>query len=466
MHASQRNDSGGWWRAWWPRHVALGYLAWLMAACSNAADTAAELQDNAVPRPPAVSVLRSIARPLSGPDDLDPLLARAADSQLVLLGEASHGTSEFYLWRATISERLIEEQGFNFIAVEGDWVTLWKLNQYAKHLDSPYASAREIMATFTRWPTWMWANEETAELIEWLRDFNADRPRAERVGFYGIDVYGEEQAMDAAVARLQGMDADGAEVVTRAYACFDPFRGNMHQYARAVALGDADCSEAVASAYALLQTLLADAAPEDRYEVWSTKMLTKVAKNAERHFRLMVQGGPASWNARVDHFYGVVERLLEWYGPDARGVVWAHNTHIGDARATAMTNQGQYNMGQLARQGLGADQVLAVGFGTHRGTVQAGREWGGAMETMTVPPGRPGSAEDWMQQVTDDATLFLFDEAEDLGPLQEVVGHRAIGVVYHPERERLGNYVPTILPRRYDAFLFFAETRALRPLDR
>lgn len=443
--------------------VSLAFIACGQAPSQADPDTAATAAE---PLAPPVALLQTLAHPLTEADDLSPLLDRAAEARVVLLGEASHGTSEFYTWRADISRRLIAEQGVNFVAVEGDWATLWKLNQYVKHLDSPYPSARAIMKTFSRWPVWMWANEETAELIEWMRDFNADWPLDERVGFYGIDVYGEQMAMEQAVIRLQSINAEWARAVAAAYACFDPFRGNMHQYARAVAMGQDDCQAAVAQAYALLQQGLITVEEDERYALWATKMNTKVVKNAERHFRLMAQGGAASWNARVDHFFGVVDRLLEWYGPDARGVVWAHNTHIGDARATSMTAGGQYNIGQLARERWGFDAVWSIGFGTHRGTVQAGREWGTAMETMTVPPGRPDSAEDWMYQATQEPAFFIFDESGDLGPLMEVVGHRAIGVVYQPERERLGNYVPTILPRRYNAFIFIPETEALTPIEK
>ncbi len=454
--------------SFWVRTMT-GCIGLALTACGNTTNSTEP--DTPAPAPatesrtPPVAVLRSLAQPLAESDNLDPLLERATDARVVLLGEASHGTSEFYTWRAHISRRLIAERGVDFIAVEGDWATLWKLNAYVKHLDSPYASARDIMKTFTRWPVWMWANEETAELIEWMRDFNANRPPAERVGFYGIDVYGEQTAMEEAVNRLKTINEEWAQEVAAAYACFDPYRDNMHQYARAVALGERTCQSAVEQAYALLQEAVAGAADDERYALWVTKMHTKVVKNAERHFRLMVQGGAASWNARVDHFFGVVDRLLAWYGPDARGVVWAHNTHIGDARASAMTASGQRNIGQLARQEWGLDAVWAVGFGTHRGTVQAGREWGAAMETMTVPHGRDGSAEDWMYQATTEPALFIFDEAPDLSSLMEVVGHRAIGVVYQPERERLGNYVPTILPRRYNAFIFIPETPALTPVQ-
>jgi erythromycin esterase-like protein len=203
---------------------------------------------------------------------------------------------------------------------------------------------------------------------------------------------------------------------------------------------------------------------QERADAFAFKMNAKVVKGAEAHFRLMARQGPDSWNARVDHFYAVADRLLQFYGASARGIVWAHNTHIGDARFTTSGQRGERNIGQLARQRLGEEQVVAVGFGTHRGTVQAGRSWGAPMETMTVPPGGAGSLEALMHQVEKESALFIFDERVALAPLMEVIGHRAIGVIYHPEREFPGNYVPTIVPRRYDAFIFIDETKALQPV--
>lgn len=412
-----------------------------------------------------IQVLRELAYPLASPADLDPLLERIGDARLVLLGEASHGTSEYYTWRAEISKRLIEEKGFNFIAVEGDWASLYVLNRYVKWMDEEFESARKIMQGFHRWPVWMWANEETRELIEWMRAYNEDRPFDERVGFYGMDVYGEDLAMRTVLEELRAVDPELADIVADAYACFDGYEGNMHEYARAVAFGADSCRQAVEEAYRQLREAAATREGREHYEFFAIKHNAKVVKNAESHFRLMATQGPQSWNARVDHFYATVERLMALYGEGSRGVAWAHNTHIGDARATSMGPQGQRNIGQIARKKLGMDTVVAVGFGTHRGTVQAGRAWGGPMETMRVPNAGGETIEDFMHQVGKEQALLIFDDRADLSPLMQVFGHRAIGVVYHPEREFPGNYVPTILPRRYDAFIFIDETRALSPVS-
>ncbi len=413
----------------------------------------------------AVQALEDIARPLAGVEDLDPLLERVGEARLVLLGEASHGTSEYYTWRADISRRLIQEQGFNFIAVEGDWATIYKLNLYVKGMDSEYGSAGEIMRTFERWPVWMWANEETRDLIEWMREHNSDLPFEERVGFYGMDVYGEDVSVERAVSEARAFDEDLAQKMADAYSVFAEYAGNIQQYARAVAQGRQSQERNVRRAYELASSAMDNYEGAERYKFFSVKMNAKVVKNAERHARKMVNRDASSWNARASHFYAAVESLMQLYGEDARGIAWAHNTHIGDARATAMVAGGQHNIGQLARQSLGRENVVAVGFGTHRGTVQAGRRWGGNMQTMRLPEGMADSAEDIMHRVGRSSTLFIFDDLDQNSPLHEVIGHRAVGVVYNPEREREGNYVPTILPLRYDAFIFIDVTQALSPVD-
>lgn len=445
MYASIRRLS------WW---CAIGLIA---AACS------AQSQEDPTAR--AVQTLRDMAHPLTRPADLDPLMERIGEARLVLLGEASHGTSEYYTWRAVISRRLIEEKGFRFIAVEGDWATIHRLNRYVKRLDSPYGSAKEIMQTFTRWPTWMWANEETRQLVEWLREYNKEFPLEERVGFYGMDVYGEQLSIETAIEQARAFDEALATELAEAYAFFDAYDGDIHNYARAIAEGADSCQEGVEQAYQRVRAAMDGYDGADRYEFFDVKQNAKVVKNAEKHARLMVARGPESWNARAGHFYNVVERLMAFYGEESRGVAWAHNTHIGDARATSMTNQGQHNIGQIARENLPSGDVVAVGFGTYRGTVQAGRQWGGPMETMTLPDGRANSVEDIMHRVGEERALFILDRtAHDLSPLDAVRGHRAVGVVYNPEREQFGNYVPTILPRRYDAFIFIDETRALQSI--
>lgn len=433
----------------------------VLTACVSACSAERETTPRAVTDP--VDLLKSVATPIEEARDLDPLIDRAGERPLVLLGEASHGTSEFYTWRADISRRLIQEKGFNFIAVEGDWATLYRLNRYVKGLDGAGPSAREIMKDFDRWPPWMWANEEVEELIEWLREYNAERPPERRVGFYGMDVYGPETSYRKVLAMMDEWDEELAEQVREAYACLEDFVDDFGLYARAVAFGMAPCDQRVRAVVELLREHR-DALDVPEMEYFNLKQNAWVVKNAEKHFRAMGRDGPDSWNYRVDHFFQTVDRLLNHYGPDAKGVAWAHNTHIGDARATAMAARGQRNIGQIARERMGPNRVFSVGFGTHRGRVMAGRSWGGARELMTVPPGIPGSSEDLMHRLGEDKVLLMLDDLEEPGPLLQPIGHRAMGVIYHPEREH-GNYVPTILPRRYNAFIFIDETKAVRPIE-
>ena len=410
--------------------------------------------------------LARIARPLDTARDLDPLLDAVGDARFVLLGEASHGTSEFYTWRTEISKRLITEKGFSFIGVEGDWPDCYRVNRYTKRMPDSGSSARDVLHAFERWPTWMWANNEVVDLIEWLRDFNRTRGEEQRVGFYGLDVYSLWDSMRAVNEYLERIDPKLAAAARRAYNCFDPYAEDVQEYARATALVPTSCED---EAVGVLRALRANAAryrEDGREGYFNAEQNALVAKNAELYYRTMVRGGPASWNVRDTHMVETLDRLTAHHGPNAKAIVWEHNTHVGDARFTDMARAGMVNVGQLVRQSHDREGVLLVGFGTHRGTVIAGDEWGAPMERMRVPPARRDSFEEAMHSGPANDCLLLFDGSDDGGVrgLDEPLGHRAIGVVYDPDHERWGNYVPTIMPRRYDAFLFIDETRAVDPL--
>lgn len=405
--------------------------------------------------------LRQLARPLKDEAHLDPLLATVGNAEVVLLGEASHGTSEFYTWRDRISRRLIAERDFAFIAVEGDWDALQSLDRYVKGLDDrPHA--REVLREFDRWPRWMWANEEVAGLAEWLRRHNEKLSPARRVGIHGLDVYGWENSLQSTLRHVRELCADLAGQVESLYEGLARHADDPGAYAQAAARGEARDAEA-RRVVELLRTERARFQAQDADAYFAAKQNALVVKNAEAHLRQMGLPGPDSWNTRVRHMQNTLARLREHYGGNARGVVWAHNTHVGDARATAMAASRMLNIGQLARERWGEEAVFVVGFTTHRGEVLAGRRWGGPRETMRVPPARPGSVEAALNQLEQEPALIVF-RGRTLPPvLNEVRGHRAIGVIYHPEREA-GNYVPTLLPRRYDALIFLADTTALRPL--
>lgn len=410
--------------------------------------------------------LKRIARPLGGKGDLDPLMERIGDARYVLLGEASHGTSEFYTWRTEISRRLIEERGFSFIAVEGDWPDCYRVNRYVKHLDKNARNAGEVLHAFERWPTWMWANREVVELVEWLHAHNTGRAPEAQAGFYGLDVYSLWDSMRAVDEYLQRVDPKLASAARKAYNCFEPFQEDEHDYARATALVPTSCEDEAVSVLRALR----GKAPEYRQDglegFFDAEQNALVAKNAELYYRTMVRGGPGSWNVRDRHMVETLDRLMEHHGPDAKAIIWEHNTHIGDARFTDMARAGMVNVGQLVREAASDRHVVLVGFGTHRGTVIAAEEWGAPMERMRVPAARGDTFEEAMHHAVGGDALLIFNGSDDGGVpgLDEPIGHRAIGVVYDPACERWGNYVPTIVPRRYDAFLFIDETRAVDPL--
>jgi len=406
------------------------------------------------------------ALPLNDPADLDPLIERIGDAHYVLLGEATHGTSEFYQWRAALSRRLIEERGFSFVGVEGDWPDCYRVNRYAKSYHDSGESAREVLHAFERWPTWMWANREVAEFAEWLRDHNRRLSPERQAGFYGLDVYSLWESMHAVVGYLESVDPALARAARAAYGCFEPYAEDAQQYARATAIVPTTCEREALAVLGALRRKATEYAEDGPDAFFNAEQNALVAKNAELYYRTMVRGGPTSWNVRDSHMVETLERIMVHHGPDAKAIVWEHNTHIGDARFTDMARGGMFNVGQIVRQEHDADDVVLVGFGTHRGTVVAGEEWGAPMRRMRVPPAREGSFEDAMHRSDAGDSLLLFNGEDDggIGGLDEPIGHRAIGVVYDPRNEHWGNYVPTIVPRRYDAFIHIEETAGVDAL--
>ncbi len=426
-----------------------------------------------LPQDPFAKALRAAAVPLRGPNDLGALLEVLGDARIVMLGEATHGTSEFYEWRRTISEYLIRECGFSFIAVEGDWPDCHRVHQ---HITTGVGSPRDALAGYRRFPTWMWGNEEVLELVEWMRGFNdAVRYHDNRrpVGFHGLDVYSMYDSMRLVVAYLRKVDPPAADAARRAYACFEPYNRDPHEYAYATRLVSANCESNVRAALAhieRLERLYTATRPnhEDPKEAYfDARMNARVTRNAEAYYRTMLAGDAPSWNVRDRHMMETLSLLLEHYGDDSRAIVWAHNTHIGDYRATNMARSGYVNLGGLAREHYGADAVRLIGFGTHHGTVIAADAWGESHETISIPPAAPGSLEDELHRLGMAQLIVplrtLPAALRDL--LRRELGHRAIGVVYHPHAERPGNYVPTRLVDRYDAFIFIDETHAVHPLE-
>jgi len=408
-----------------------------------------------------VGALARDSRPLETGRDFEPLLQRIGDARHVLLGEASHGTSEFYVSRARLSQRLITEKGFRFIAVEGDWPDCYRVNRYVKGYPGAGRSAVEVLGAFERWPTWMWANWEIVALAEWLRDYNERLPLENKVGFYGLDVYSLWESLAAIIDYLERTDPDAAIAAREAYRCFEPYGADVQAYARATMLLGESCEPEVVN----LLTELRRHAPiyeNDGPEAYfNAEQNALVLRGAERYYRAMVRAGNGSWNVRDQHMALTFERLMRHHGPLAKGLVWEHNTHVGDARATDMAAAGMLNVGQLVRERHEREDVVLVGYGSYRGSVIAGDSWDAPMRRMRLPAAREGSWEELLHRVDPSDKLLVFAGAGN--GLRQRRGHRAIGVVYDADREA-GNYVPTRLAERYDAFVYLDETRALHPL--
>ncbi|MCE7000262.1 erythromycin esterase family protein [Saccharothrix sp. S26] len=395
------------------------------------------------------------AVPLRDAGDFDVLLDRVGDARVVMLGEASHGTHEFYSWRAALTRRLITEKGFSFVAVEGDWPACDRVDRAVRGLGE---DPRVALAAFDRWPTWMWANEEVVDFCRWLRAHNAGLAPRERVAWHGLDVYSLWESLRAVLTHLREHDPREVPAALAAYRCFEPHGEDPRQYAMSTRFVPEGCENEVVDLLVRLRHRAAGGA--GRFGAWQN---AEVVAGAERYYRAML-GGQSSWNVRDRHMDEILDRLLDHHGPDSKAVVWAHNTHVGDARATDMAASGLVNLGQLARERFGDPRVVLVGFGTHRGTVIAAEAWGSGTRSTPVPPARPGSLEDVLHRTAPAEALFVFPRPGGPDLLTAVLPHRAIGVVYHPERERWGNYVPTVAGERYDAFVWCDRSTALRPL--
>lgn len=395
--------------------------------------------------------------------DLDPLMKRIGDAHHVFLGEASHGTHEYYTWRAAITKELIVEKGFNFLAVEGDWPDCYRINRYIKGYDHQEKTAFELLKSFDRWPTWMWANWETVSLVEWLKNHNRNLPVEKKAGFYGLDVYSLWDSMKAILSYLMKHDPRAAEYAKNALQCFEPYGADEQRYARAQYSMENSCRQPVLE----LLMEIRKKAPiynQDPEAALDMEQNAEIAFNAEKYYRNMININANTWNLRDKHMMDTLNRILEFHGPEAKSIVWAHNTHIGDARFTDMAETGDINIGQLAREQKGEKEVVLIGFGSFSGTVIAGSSWNAKMKRMTMPPARRGSVEELLHEESPEDKLLIFDREKALEQNKLTIPHRAIGVVYHPEQEKSGNYVPSVMNSRYDAFIYVDKTNALYPL--
>ena len=400
---------------------------------------------------------------LEDAESLDPLMAAIGDSRIVMLGEASHGTSEYYTWRTAISKRLIKEKGFNFIAVEGDWPDSYLVNRFIKGYPDGSTTVHKLLQHYNRWPTWMWGNWEVAALVEWLKEQNEVQPAEKKVGFYGLDVYSLWESLEEILNYLEKQDGELLETARKAFKCFQPFNNDPEEYARSVAFVPQDCETEVLEMLNRIREK-ANAFEHDTEAHFNTEQNALVTVNAEKYYRAMVRGGGNSWNVRDHHMMETLTRLLNFHGPDSKAIIWEHNTHIGDARFTDMARSRMVNVGQLVREQYGRENSFAVGFGSFKGSVIAGKSWGAPMQKMDVPEAINGSWEHYLHEISASNKLVLSQDLRNMPDFRDTIGHRAIGVVYDPKTERYGNYVPSVIPERYDAFMFIDETEAVHPM--
>jgi erythromycin esterase-like protein len=406
-----------------------------------------------------VAAIRPTLRELTGATrDLDPLLELIGGARFVLIGEASHGTHEFYSIRAKITKRLIAEKDFNAVAVEADWPDAYRINRYVRGMSGD-AEAIDALGDFKRFPTWMWRNADVLDFVGWLREHN--ETRASKVGFYGVDLYSLYSSMAAVIEYLDKVDPEAGRRARYRYACFEHAGEDPQSYGYAASFGlTPTCEKEVVSQ---LVEMRRNYAGSD--EAFYAEQNARLVLNAERYYRSMFAGRVSSWNLRDQHMAETIDALAQHLGRDARIVVWEHNSHLGDARATEMGRQGELNVGQLMREAHGDDARL-IGFTTYHGTVTAASEWDGPAEHKRVRPGMPGSYEALLHGVgVADFVLPLRGNAAARA-LDEERLERAIGVIYLPATERMSHYFAASLPRQFDAVIHIDETRAIEPLER
>jgi erythromycin esterase-like protein len=413
------------------------------------------------------ALIRASCEPLPSPDDVEEFGAyfdRFADAQVILLGEATHGTSQFYRARAAITRRLIERHGFNIVAVEADWPDAARIDRYVRHGAHEPASEE----AFTRFPTWMWRDVEMHDFVDWLRAHNEKLPRQARTQFCGLDIYSLRASIAAVLAYLDRIDPGEAKTARGRYGCLTPWQDEPARYGRAAFhLDGSPCEEAVVAELRALLDKRLEYVRSDGESFFDAAQNARVVRAAEHYYRLMYRSSTESWNLRDRHMFDTLVRLLGARGDNAKAVVWAHNSHIGNAAATAMGWQGEFNIGESCRAAFG-DSAVLIGFGTDRGTVAAASDWGEPVKVMTVTPARPDSYERVFRLASVECSLTDWRSGANRElryALSKPRLERAIGVVYRPETELLSHYFEAILSDQFDAYVWFTETSAVTPLS-
>lgn len=396
--------------------------------------------------------------------DLDPLMDRIGSASIVLLGEATHGTSEFYRMRARITRDLIVRKDFRFVAIEADWPDAARVDHYVRHFEYPPSE----WTAFARFPTWMWRNVEVRDFVSWLRKHNGTVARDKRVAFHGLDLYSLYDSIRSVLSYLDEVDPESARVARERYGCLTPWQHDPATYGHAALTGSYPrCESNVVRALTELLAKRQAYAEHDGERFLDAEQNARLIANAERYYRIMYYGSRASWNLRDSHMFETLKNLLAFHGPDSKAIVWAHNSHVGNAEATEMAARGEHNLGQLCRKAFGA-QAYLVGFGTHSGTVAAASDWNGPMEVKAVRLALPNSYEQLCHATGLARFMLGMRNRSDLcGPtgLARQRLERAIGVIYRPETERASHYFQASLPRQFDEYVWFDDSRAVTPLE-
>jgi len=396
--------------------------------------------------------------------DLEPLLRRIGDARVVLLGEATHGTSEFYRMRERISRELIERKGFLLVAIEGDWPDAARVDHYVRHAEYP---ASEWTA-FARFPTWMWRNKEVREFVDWLRRRNAALEPAARVSFHGLDLYSLYNSIQSVLGYLDEVDPRAAQIARQRYGCLTPWQSDPATYGQAALSGSyRTCEREVVTMLLDLMEKRRAYAEHDGERFLDAMQNARLVANAERYYRVMYYGSRASWNLRDEHMFETLKTLLEFHGPSSKAIVWAHNSHVGDSAATEMGSRGEYNIGHLCRKEVG-DTAYSIGFGTHMGFVAAASDWDAPMEIKPVRPSLPESYERLCHDAASARFLLPLRRSPREGLVKALSRprlERAIGVIYRPSTELESHYFQAVLPQQFDEYIWFDQTRAITPLD-
>jgi protein-L-isoaspartate(D-aspartate) O-methyltransferase len=413
-----------------------------------------------------VSAIAAVSEPftsISGAE-LDALLERIGDAKIVLLGEATHGTSEFYRMRERISQELITRKGFRFVAIEGDWPDVARLDHYVRHFEYPPSE----WTAFARFPTWMWRNNEVRSFVDWLHSFNAGRMAGERIAIYGLDLYSLYTSIGLVLKYLDEVDPDSARIGRQRYGCLTPWQADPATYGHAALTGAyRTCEKEVVL---MLQDILhkrSDYAAHDGERFMDAVQNARLVTDAEHYYRIMYYGSRASWNLRDTHMFETLKTLLDFHGPQAKAIIWAHNSHVGDAAATEMSARGEYNIGHLCREEFG-NSAYSIGFGTHSGTVAAASDWDGPMEVKKVLPSLTQSYERLCHETGRPRFMLPLRGRSAAAVRDKLVKprlERAIGVIYRPETELASHYFQAVLPAQFDEYIWFNESSAVTPFE-